>query len=70
MDYRPYFSVLRKTSLFRAMDDSDLDTLMGCFCPRTRRYARGELLLMAGYETPEVGIVLEGEIPCRTAPLW
>ena len=62
MDYRPYFSVLRKTSLFRAMDDSDLDTLMGCFCPRTRRYARGELLLMAGYETPEVGIVLEGEI--------
>ena len=62
MDYRVHYTVLRRTSLFRGMDDADLDTLMDCFSPHIRRYRRGELLLMAGYETRELGIVLEGEI--------
>ena len=62
MDYTPYYPVLRQTSLFRGMRDEDLETLMQCFSPRTRRYDRGEILLMAGYETQELGIVLEGEI--------
>lgn len=62
MNYRAYYPALRTTSLFRGMGEEDLDLLMQCFLPRTRRYERGELLLMAGYETQEVGIVLEGEI--------
>lgn len=62
MDYTPYYDVLRRTSLFRGMRDEDLQTLTACFAPRVRRYDRGELLLMAGYEMREVGIVLEGEI--------
>ena len=62
MDYTPYYDVLRRTSLFQNMTDSDLDTLTACFAPHMRRYERGELLLMAGYSTREVGIVLEGEI--------
>lgn len=62
MDYTPYYEVLRRTSLFQGMADEDLKTLMSCFAPRVRHYERGELLLMAGYATREVGIVLEGEI--------
>ena len=62
MDYTAYYPTLRRTSLFRGMGDADLDTLMACFSPRVRRYERGELLLLAGYETKELGIVLEGEI--------
>lgn len=62
MDYTPYYDVLRRTSLFQNMPDSDLDTLTACFAPHVRRYERGELLLMAGYSTRELGIVLEGEI--------
>lgn len=62
MDYTSYYNVLRRTSLFQGMADEDLETLMNCFAPRVRRYERGELLLMAGYATREVGIVLEGEI--------
>ena len=62
MDYIPYYDVLRRTSLFHNMPDRDLDTLMASFAPYVRRYDRGELLLMAGYATREVGIVLEGEI--------
>ena len=35
---------------------------MESLAPRVRRYDKGELLLMAGYETKDVGIILEGEI--------
>ena len=54
MDYTPYYETMRRTSLLRGMTDAELDTLMACFAPRVRRYAKGELLLMAGYETHEV----------------
>ena len=62
MDYTPYYETMRRTRLLRGMTDAELDTLMACFAPRVRRYAKGELLLMAGYETHEVGLVLEGAI--------
>ena len=62
MDYTPYYETMRRTRLLRGMTDAELDTLMTCFAPRVRRYAKGELLLMAGYETREVGLVLEGSI--------
>ena len=62
MDYTPYYEIMRSTSLLRGLSDAELDTLMTCFAPRVRRYAKGELLLMAGYETKDVGIILEGEI--------
>ena len=62
MDYTPYYETMRRTRLLRGMTDAELDTLMTCFTPRVHRYAKGELLLMAGYETREVGLVLEGSI--------
>lgn len=62
MDLRPYYPLLRETSLLRLMRDDELDLLMSCFAPRVRRYQKGELLLLAGYETRETGILLEGRI--------
>ena len=62
MGLRPYYPLLRETSLLRLMRDDELDLLMSCFAPRVRRYQKGELLLLAGYETRETGILLEGQI--------
>ena len=42
MDYTPYYETMRRTSLLRGMTDAELDTLMACFAPRVRRYAKGE----------------------------
>ena len=58
----PYYPLLRKTPLLHAMRDDELDRMMTCFAPRVRRYRKGEILLLAGYENQEVGIVLEGKI--------
>lgn len=74
MDLSPYYPLLRATSLLRHMRDDELDHLLHCFNPRVRRYQKGELLLLAGYETREVGILLEGQIIAlkthRTAAAW
>lgn len=40
MDYTPYYETMRRTSLLRGMTDAELDTLMACFAPRVRRYAK------------------------------
>lgn len=69
MDYTPYYETLRTTTLLRGMSDQDLDALLPCLAPRTRRCAKGEFLLLAGYETGEVGMILEGRIHAvKTAP--
>lgn len=57
MEYTPYFDTLRKTRLLRGMTDAELTLLMESLAPRVRRYDKGELLLMAGYETKDVGII-------------
>ena len=62
MNLKPYYDVLRSTPLLRGMRDDELDVLLPCFNPRMRHYAKDEILLMAGYETREIGILLEGSI--------
>ena len=62
MNFEPHYSLLRTTALFRGMTDRELETLLACFRPRIRRYARGEILLLTGDCAREAGIVLEGSI--------
>ena len=62
MDLHPYYPLLARTPLLRGMRPDELDTLLDCFAPRVRRYARDEILLLTGYETREVGILLEGSL--------
>ena len=71
MDLHPYYPLLARTPLLRGMRPDELDTLLDCFAPRVRRYARDEILLLTGYETREVGILLEGSITAvKSTPDW
>ena len=65
VDLTAYYGTLRATSLLRGLDDAALGGLLNALCPRTRRFARGEVLLLAGYPTAEIGIVLEGRLTAR-----
>ncbi len=57
-----YLPVLTKCSLFQNISDADIVTLLReCACTM-RQYQKGEVLLLAGYESSEIGIVLKGEI--------
>ena len=62
MDLHPYYPLLSRTPLLRNMRPDELDVLLDCFAPRVQHYAQDEILLLAGFETHEVGILLEGSI--------
>lgn len=69
MELHPYYPVLRTTSLLCGLDDAALDLLLPALRPRPRLYRKGELLLMAGYEIRDIGLVLEGRITAaKTMP--
>lgn len=54
--------ILCRCSLFAGLSAAQVGALLEEWRPLRRRYARGETLLLAGYETNELGIVLSGEI--------
>ena len=64
-----YYPLLAQTPLFRHIPPEGLARLMGCFAPAVRRYEKGDILLLAGYATGEIGILLEGEATAvKTTP--
>lgn len=54
--------ILRRCSLFAGLSAAQVGALLEEWQPVRRHYGRGETLLLAGYETHELGIVLDGEI--------
>lgn len=54
--------ILSGCSLFAGLTQAQLEALLREWKPVCRRYRRGETLLLAGYETHELGIVLEGRL--------
>lgn len=54
--------VLCRCSLFAGLSEAQIGALLDEWRPARRRYRRGEALLLAGYETRELGIVLSGLI--------
>ena len=55
-----YYPLLAATPLFADIPPEGLARLLGCFAPAVRRYEKGDILLLAGYDTGEIGILLEG----------
>lgn len=66
---REYFVMLGATPLFRGFTQAQLRRLLAgekgapaLLAPQLRDAAAGETLLMAGYETRRIGVVLEGRL--------
>ena len=68
-DFSPYLPILEQTSLFRGIPRGNLEELFRCFRPALRSYARGELVLLAGYDNRDIGVVLSGRLEAlKTTP--
>ena len=52
-----YYPLLAATPLFADIPPEGLDRLLGCFAPAVRRYEKGDILLLAGYDTGEIGVL-------------
>lgn len=56
----PYQNLLLGTPLFAGFGPGQLGPLLALLAPTLRRYQKGQVLLMAGAEAEELGVVLEG----------
>lgn len=62
-------ATITQTALFAGFDEAEAQTLLARLPHHTQTYAKGEALLLAGYEYDELGIVLEGAIEAvKTGP--
>lgn len=57
-----YYPLLQQGALFGGFSTEELHTLLATLAPVQRSYAKGETLLLAGYQSRDIGIVLAGEI--------
>ena len=51
-------TILRRCSLFAGLSDTQTAALLQSLHPVRRSFSKGEVLLLAGYETQELGVVL------------
>lgn len=66
---KSYYDILLKTSLFRGITPFGIDHMFQCFAPAYRHFKKGEVLMLAGYEITDVGILLSGEASAvKTTP--
>ena len=61
---------LANTLLFRGMDPSDIDEMLGCLLAKECTYKKGEILLPEGSPTEQIGVVLIGRVIIELGDVW
>ena len=61
---------LKKTVVFRGMNDDELDTALIALGAAEREYAKDEVILHAGSTTDMMGLVLGGSVRIESNDIW
>ena len=62
LKYEVWFDALKKVSLFKNIDENELNAMLQCVGAEVRNVLKNELLLLAGDKVTHIGIVLSGEL--------
>lgn len=57
-----YLSVLKAVSLFKGIDDDELESMLGCISAEVKAIGKGSVILLAGDTPRQVGVVLSGQV--------
>jgi len=63
-------SVLRSSSLFSGISESELTAMLSCLDTRTERFSKDAFLLRAGDTADSVGLVLSGSVLVIQEDVW
>ena len=61
---------LANTLLFRGMEPSDIDEMLGCLLAKERTYKKGEIIFPEGSPTEQLGVVLTGRVVIELGDVW
>ncbi|MGI6384234.1 MAG: Crp/Fnr family transcriptional regulator [bacterium] len=59
---KKYLHVLKTVTLFRGIEEADLQSLLSCLSAKESRYAKGQTIFFSGESIEHFGIVLSGEV--------
>ncbi|MEA4815977.1 MAG: Crp/Fnr family transcriptional regulator [Lachnospiraceae bacterium] len=59
---KKYFELLKTVSLFKGIEESNLQPLLSCLSAKTVCYEKGQTVLLGGESTKLFGIVLSGQV--------
>lgn len=59
-----------ETELFRNISRAELSELLDCLGVRRKKYLRGEIILLEGTVTKQLGVVLSGRVIIEMTDLW
>ena len=65
-----FLSVLRSSSLFSGISESELAAMLSCLDTRTERFPKDAFLLRAGDTADSVGLVLSGSVLVIQEDVW
>ena len=66
MDYQ----FLSTTSLFKGLTEQEIKTILPCLNVREKKYRKGSIILHAGDQVSEIGLVLSGSVNIVVTLYW
>ncbi len=55
-----YYNLLKTVNIFKGIDESQFDSLLGCLGAKTQEYNKNEIIFLAESKVTSVGIILSG----------
>ena len=61
---------LANTRLFRGMEPTDIDGMLGCLHAKERAYKKGDIIFVEGAPAEQIGVVLSGRVIIELGDVW
>ncbi|MCL2150935.1 MAG: cyclic nucleotide-binding domain-containing protein [Coriobacteriia bacterium] len=61
-DLSQVYAIARQNPLYDGVSPSDFVKMAGCMNARTRRYGKGQVVLLSGSHLSQIGLVLSGSV--------
>lgn len=61
---------LANTRLFRGMEPSDIEEILGCLHAKEHAFQKGEIIFPEGVATEQIGVVLSGRVIIEMGDVW
>ena len=67
---KKYLETIKKSPLFKGIEESEIEAMLGCLSVKARKYARHEFVMRFGDSTEAIGMVLSGSVHIVKEDFW
>lgn len=67
---RKYLEVIKKSPLFKGIEEREIEAMLACLSVKTKKYAKNEFVLRFGESTEAIGMVLVGPLHLIKEDFW